>query len=157
MGGRVIVASVLGGGSTFTVEVAAARAVQAVATTQQRRVLNVDDREDVLAGLGELVQEMGFETDRALTAGAASNLLAARTYDTLLFDLQMPVTSGAELARDTRRGDGPNHAARFISMTAGEKTDEGRAWPFDQFVRKPISVRTLKCLLDARTSRPAPT
>lgn len=157
MGGRVTVASVLGGGSTFTVEVAAARAVQAVATTQQRRVLIVDDREDVLAGLGELVEEMGFETDRALTAGAASNLLAARTYDTVLFDLQMPVTSGAELARDTRRGDGPNHAARFISMTAGEKTDEGRAWPFDQFVRKPISVRTLKRLLDAQSPTPAPT
>ena len=157
MGGRVTVASVLGEGSTFTVEVAAARAVQAAATTQQRRVLIVDDREDVLAGLGELVEEMGFETDRALTAGAASNLLAARTYDTVLFDLQMPVTSGAELARDTRRGDGPNHAARFISMTAGEKTDEGRAWPFDQFVRKPISVRTLKRLLDVRTPTPAPT
>ncbi|MEP6876508.1 MAG: hybrid sensor histidine kinase/response regulator [Burkholderiales bacterium] len=157
MGGRVTVASVLGGGSTFTVEVAAAGAVQAAATTQQRRVLIVDDREDVLAGLGELVEEMGFETDRALTAGAASNLLAARTYDTVLFDLQMPVKSGAELARDTRRGDGPNHAARFISMTAGEGTDEGRAWPFDQFVRKPISVRTLKRLLDARTPTPAPT
>lgn len=157
MGGKVAVASVVGAGSTFTVEIAAARPEPLAATNQQRRILIVDDREDVLAGLGELVEEMGFQTDRALTAGAASNLLAARTYDTVLFDLQMPVTSGAELARDTRRGDGPNHAARFISMSAGEKTEEGRAWPFDLFVRKPISVRTLKRLLNARAPTPAPT
>ena len=154
MGGKVAVSSVMGEGSTFTVEVAATQAEEGVTLNRQRRVLIMDDREDVLSGLGELVEEMGFATDRALTTGAASNLLAARSYDTVLFDLQMPVMSGAELASDVRRGDGPNHSTRFIAMTAEEKTEEGRAWPFDQFVRKPISARTLKRLLDDRTPVP---
>lgn len=152
MGGKVAVASVVGGGSTFTVEIVAARAEEGIAPSQQRRVLIVDDREDVLSGLSELVEELGFKTDRASSAGAASNLLAARSYDTAMFDLQMPVTSGAELATEIRRSDGPNRSTPFIAMSAGEMTEEGRAWPFDQFVRMPVSIRTLKRSLGERSA-----
>ena len=157
MGGKVTVASAVGEGSTFKVEVAATQAEEEGTPNRQRRVLIVDDRKDVLSGLAELAQEMGFRTDRASSAGAASNLLAARTYATVMFDLQMPVMSGAELASDVRRGDGPNHSTQFIAMSAGEQTEEGRAWPFDHFVRKPISVRTLKRLLCEQTPVPGQT
>jgi len=157
LGGNVTVTSVVGEGSTFSVEVAASQPASPEAPAPRRRVLIVDDREDILGSLSELVEVLGYTTDRASTAGAAGNLLATHCYDAVLFDLQMPVVSGSELASEVRRGHGPNHATCFIAMTAGEDSEEGREWPFDHFVRKPVTARTLRRLLDAQTPTRVPT
>jgi CheY-like chemotaxis protein len=136
-------------GSTFKVEVAASGPAKPLAEESEGCILVIDDRQDVLGSLVEVIAELGYGAESALTAGAASNLLASRTYDAVFFDLQMPVKSGAELATEIRRGDGPNRGTRFIAMTAADESDAGRQWPFDDFVRKPIAARRLKRLLAA--------
>jgi signal transduction histidine kinase len=97
LGGTIDVSSRMGKGTTFTLEIPAqpvAAAESHEATEEPTgRVLVVDDREDVLDALASVIDELGFECDRAGSAAAAADLLTTRHYDTVLFDLDMPVKS----------------------------------------------------------------
>lgn len=157
LGGTISVQSELARGSTFSVSIPALPAVNGHSASSGQRVLVVDDREDVLTGLAAVISELGFVTDVAASVGVASNLLAVHKYDSILFDLQMPLKSGEELASDIRRTAGPNQHGQFIAMTASDDESAGRSWPFNAFARKPLSARKLKSLLSGRSQIQAPT
>ena len=150
LGGRVEVASMLGQGTTFTIEIPAEPVIDAQAAAEHGgatgRVLVVDDREDVLDALGSVVDELGFECDRALSAAVGANLLASRPYDIALLDLEMPLKGGAALAADTRNGQGPNRATRFVAMSASIVGQDVRHH-FDAFITKPIDRAALRHVL----------
>lgn len=162
LGGNVSAKSTPGRGTTFTVEVPVESAGEVVATPSSRaqtgRILVVDDRDDVLNSVAEVVDTIGFECDKAISVPIAINLLAMRRYDTILFDIEMPGRSGAELAAQTRRRRGPNQTARLIGMSACEIGDGLRS-AFDTCLAKPIDLAALRaCLLvaapTARRSQP---
>ncbi|MBK6616068.1 hybrid sensor histidine kinase/response regulator [Ottowia sp.] len=157
LGGSITVQSELAKGSTFSVSIPALQAAEDDCDQSGQRVLVVDDREDVLTGLAAVISELGFVTDVAASVGVASNLLAVHKYDIVLFDLQMPLKSGAELASDIRRTAGPNQHGQFIAMTASDDESAGRRWPFNAFARKPLSAGKLKSLLRARNQIQAQT
>ena len=162
LGGRVEVESQLGKGTTFTVEIPA-EPVESDGDDPARdsptgRVLIVDDRDDVLDALASVLDELGFECDRATSAAVAANLLASRGYDAALIDVEMPIKGGAELADETRRGKGPNASTRFIGMSAGEVSD-AVLLRFDACLPKPIEHGALRRILlgsghGARPSQP---
>jgi hypothetical protein len=64
----------------------------------ENRVLIVDDRHDVLAALTNICIRMGMQCDTASSAAMALNLLVVNSYGRVLIDLDMPGTSGEELA-----------------------------------------------------------
>ena len=147
LGGSVAVQSREGVGTTFGVEIPA-ELIDAEATATQPssdtgRVLIVDDRDDVLTGLISVLHQLGYECDRASTLAVAANLLAARRYDAVLLDIQMPVKSGAELAAETRRGNGPNRETRLLGMSAAEVAAKYVDGPFDACLAKPIDRNAL--------------
>jgi CheY-like chemotaxis protein len=107
------------------------------------RVLLVDDREDILVGLGSVIHELGYDCERASTTAAAANLLAMRRYDAVLIDIQMPGRSGADLAREVRRGNGPNRDTRLLGMSAAEVAARYADGPFDASLAKPIDRNAL--------------
>ena len=47
--------------------------------------------------LASVVEELGFECDRASSAAVGANLLAARVYDVALIDIEMPLKGGVAL------------------------------------------------------------
>ena len=163
LGGQIGVTSRAGQGTIFALEIPAERVdaadPEAPLGERTNRVLVVDDREDVLEALSSVIDELGFDCDRASSAAVAANLLAARRYDTVLFDLDMPVKSGVEIARETRRGEGLNAKARFIGMSAAEARDLGNE-PFDAILTKPLDQAALRQAVTggaylARPSQPA--
>ncbi len=122
------------------------------------RILIVDDLEDVREALASVANDLGLECDLAASSAVAANLLAARRYDAVLLDLEMPRKSGVETAMEVRRGDGPNRDAKFIGMSAGEPSQDVRA-AFDAWLGKPIRRSSLRQVLgltdsDFRPSQP---
>jgi CheY-like chemotaxis protein len=154
------VKSAAGKGTTFTLEVPAEPVEAAAPGDAPRgstgRVLVVDDREDVLHALVGVVDELGFECDPAASTAIGANLLAARRYDAVLLDIDMPGKGGAELAADTRRWSSPNRGTRFIGMSAGEAT-AGMAVHFDALLLKPIDHASLRRVLPGTGQGSRPT
>ncbi|MFM2057451.1 MAG: hypothetical protein RLY71_1836 [Pseudomonadota bacterium] len=150
LGGHIEVDSQEGGGSEFRVTIPVVpvedEPVMAPEQDQEQplRLLIVDDRADVRESLGAVASELGCHCDQADGAATAANLLAARTYDVVLIDLNMPIKRGDELASETRRGDGPNQSSRLIAMSAADLDGVGQAWPFDGFLAKPVDRHALK-------------
>ena len=147
LGGQIEVTSQLGKGTTFRVAIPAEPVDndddEAAPDSPTGRVLIVDDRDDVLDALASVLDELGFECDRATSAAVAANLLASRPYDAALLDIEMPIKGGAELAAETRRGKGPNAHTRFIAMSAGELDDDMKR-RFDACLTKPIDHGALR-------------
>jgi signal transduction histidine kinase/ActR/RegA family two-component response regulator len=151
LGGTISVSSQENVGTTFEVQIPAELidpdASTDDATRYERRVLIIDDREDVLTGLTSVIDELGYASDRASTIAVATNLLAARRYDAVLIDIQMPGKSGAELAAETRAGKGPNRETRLLGMSAAEVTAQYTDGPFDACLAKPIDRNALASAL----------
>lgn len=161
LGGKVEVKSEIGKGTTFTIAIPA-EPLESEGDTERDaptgRVLIVDDRDDVLDALASVLDELGFECDRATSAAVAANLLASRPYDAALVDVEMPIRGGADLAEEARRGKGPNAGTRFIGMSAGEVSD-AMLLRFDACLAKPIDHGALRRALlgsgsGARPSQP---
>lgn len=114
---------------------------------QGNQILIVDDRQDILDSLAALGGRLGYTCDTARSAAEAANFLASKRYDAALIDLEMPVKRGIELAKDVRRSDWPNKEIPLIAISAGEAAAEGRAWPFNQFLAKPIAIQRLEAAL----------
>jgi signal transduction histidine kinase len=146
--GSINVTSEVGKGTTFVVRIPAfideGRERMPTSRGMGARVLIIDDQKDIRDSLGELAKAMGFDCDVASSAGTAANLLAAQRYDVVLVDLGMPVKRGSELASETRRGKGMNSETYMIAISAGDTSGEGRAWPFNEMLEKPIQARRLK-------------
>jgi len=154
LGGTLQVTSALGKGTTFTVEIPAGfdlpEAADFADTDTHGRVLVVDDRSEVLDALDSVIDGLGYELDRAGSAAAATRLLAERHYDVVLLDLDRPVPGGTALVAETRRGDGPNRASHFISISAAGRSPEADP-SFDVRLANPVDESALRrALLAAR-------
>ena len=158
LGGKLAVTSRVGVGTTFNLEIP----VRLVDPESQEspfddakgRVLIVDDRNEVLDALVSVVDELGYEFDRASSAAAAASLLAQRAYDAVMLDVEMPGKGGAQLAAETRRGDGPNRTTRLICVTAADGVGD-TSGHFDVCLTKPIEHAALRrALLGARHGSP---
>ena len=157
--GSVRVRSAIGEGTTFSVTIPAepvSEAVPADTTAPREHVLVVDDRQEVLEGLVGVIRQLGFQCDTALSVGTAANLLGARSYGTVLLDLEMPIKSGRDVAIDVRRGDGPNKSSRIISISAADMPENQRGWPFDGHLTKPISMQALQRAIAPPASAASP-
>lgn len=64
-----------------------------------RRVLIVDDEQNVRRTLAVGLRLSGFEAEEAPGSEAAMALLAAKTFDVALLDLMLPEVNGLDLAR----------------------------------------------------------
>lgn len=145
LGGTVVVTSQLGRGTVFTLSIPA-EPIDPDSSEDEpsdfgARVLIVDDRDEVRNALVSVIDELGFDCDSAPSAAVAANLLAARRYGVVLLDVQMPVKSGAELAAETRSGNGPNRATRLIAMSANEWSGDAN---FAVCLTKPIDHAALR-------------
>ena len=68
-------------------------------TAAKRHILIVDDDQLLLAFLGEVVRQAGYETTEASSAEEALRQIAVREPDLALLDIHMSGMSGLELAK----------------------------------------------------------
>ena len=114
-------------------------------------VLIVDDEPDIRSLIKEILDDEGYVTTTAASAGEAEKLINARAPNLLLLDIWMPGMDGVSLLRKLTQKDQPAYPIVMMSghgtiETAVEATRLGA----DNFIEKPLS--TAKLLLAVRNA-----
>ena len=106
----------------------------------KRRVLLVDDDEDLLVVQGAVLEDEGFEVAVAANVNEALRLIAAERFDVLLSDLHMPDAGDGLTVVSAIRHSNPN-AVTFILSGYPQMDDAAKAilLQMDGVLTKPIS------------------
>ncbi|MCP4090399.1 MAG: sigma-54-dependent Fis family transcriptional regulator [Gammaproteobacteria bacterium] len=120
----------------------------------KQRVLIVDDEPDILELLEITLLRMGLETRSAADYSSATRMLNEETFDLCLTDMKLPDGDGITLV-DHIQQNYPNTPAAVI--TAHGSIDMAikamKCGAFD-FVSKPVSLETLRNLVDKALTLP---
>jgi signal transduction histidine kinase/CheY-like chemotaxis protein len=175
MGSAVELDSTPGQGSTFRFVLEFARAPMAGAergaarpTADEtarggvagRRVLVVEDNAVNRELAVTFLRRWGCSVDTAENGLAAVEKAAARPYDLILMDLQMPQLSGIDATSRIRRNlRGPNARTLIVAFTATNPEDnlaDVDAAGFDDYIAKPIDPDKLRATLERALARMTP-
>jgi CheY-like chemotaxis protein len=118
---------------------------------EPRRVLVVDDNQDIADGLGELLQTLGMETRVVYRGAAALDALSSFRPQVILLDIGMPGMDGYEVARQVRARF-PVARPKLIAVTGwGSERDRQRIREagFDHHLVKPVGADRLHRVLSA--------
>lgn len=156
----------LGKGAEFVVtlplappEKTAAKPVAAppAAVESSKRVLIVEDNEDIAETLAQLMAFSGHET--AVVHDGLTALKAAEEFDpeVALLDIGLPGIDGYEIARRLRRNPRTQSAALAALTGYGQSGDieRARSAGFDQHFTKPVDLAALQAFISAARSREA--
>ena len=159
MGGSLIVESVDGKGSTFTlslpvtvVEGAAAapvRPVEVSGSLAGRSILAADDHEVNRRILQLLLEPHGCRLTLVENGAEALEAASGQRFDAILMDMQMPVMDGLEATRRIRAGS-VNGSTPVIALTANAMDVHRAAWDatgVHAFLTKPIDPVVLATTL----------
>ena len=166
MEGEITVASEVGVGTTFGLNVVLAQAAsrdeekslvmeEAAASTQakdarrSRHLLVVEDNAVNLMVMRSVLSKLGFEQiDHALDGGEAVEKAATADYDLILMDCQMPKMDGYQATRRLREmGVGTPVVAMTAHALSGDR-EKCLAAGMDDYLTKPIVLDHLVAVLD---------
>ncbi|MDQ8027483.1 MAG: ATP-binding protein [Brevundimonas sp.] len=166
MGGELTAASVAGEGAAFTLTLTlplgepvaeeAGAEGEGPELSRQLRVLAVDDHEINRRTLALVLQPLDVELVTASDGASALEALAARPFDVVLMDVNMPGIDGNEATRRLRASDGINATTPVIGFSAGTEAAQVaacRAAGMTDWLAKPLEPAKLYAALD-RAMRP---
>jgi signal transduction histidine kinase/ActR/RegA family two-component response regulator len=160
MGGTIRLESELGRGSTFTFELtlpaaeappAAVSPAAQVSRAYGLHVLVVDDIETNRKVAGHILRRLGCTCDLAAGGTPALEAMAARQYDMVFMDLQMPDLDGFETTREIRLREGGGSRTPIVALTANTLAgDPERCFEsgMDDFLDKPVQPATMAAILE---------
>lgn len=174
MGGRIVVSSEPGRGSTFSFAIpvqetsgeASCMGNDGLPTRPHSghrrhgglRVLVAEDNATNQMLILRMLEKQGIVADLAVDGEQAVERVARERYDLVLMDMSMPGLSGVEAARAIRALDGPQ--PHIAALTANAFKSDRKACTeagMDSFLTKPVSVAQLQQLLDSVTRGPVGT
>ncbi len=151
MGGRILVESQPGVGSTFTLEVGLRRAAAAAESQNGRladlgpAVLAVEDDPIGITVLRHVLQRRLKNVDCVASGREALEAVERKHYDLILMDLQMPDINGLEAAAKIRQMNG-YASVPILALTAScsdQVREQCRAIGMQAFLSKPIDANEL--------------
>jgi two-component system NtrC family sensor kinase len=156
-GGRIMLATEEGRGSTFTVQLPLATTppppaedVRPGAPARRLRVLVVDDEPHILHYMRATLEAWGHIPVVASDGAEALALAGAEEFDLLISDLRMPRLGGREFYEELVRRR-PEQAARLVFSTGDTVRGDTLAFleSLDRpYLHKPFSLAELRRLLD---------
>lgn len=124
---------------------------------EKKKILIVDDEQDLCEVLQFNLSVAGYEVDVAYSAEEAISR-GIEQYDLLLLDVMMPVLSGFELAQKIKEDEKTGHIP-IIFITAKDAEDDtlhGFSLGADDYVTKPFSIREVVARVNAVLKRNQP-
>jgi len=110
-----------------------------------KRILLVDDEQDILDLLKYNLEAEGYETMTA-TNGLQALELAQNSPDLIILDVMLPGKDGWEVIRQLRQTESTKHIPVIFLTAKGGEVDEvvGLELGADDYIIKPISIRKLQ-------------
>jgi signal transduction histidine kinase len=115
-------------------------------TPPTRRVLLVEDDDDLRATVAEALTALGFDVDPVEDGRAALEHLRARRPDIVVLDLMMPVMDGWEFRIHQRRD--PSVADTPVVALSASHDATAAAVDADMFLRKPCSANAIAAAIE---------
>ncbi len=165
MGGHISLQSVVGQGSTFSLDIpvtitSSAPSITATQPARSRaaidtgcRVLIVDDHPVNLLLLRNMLKKIGFQQiDEAENGRQATDMYKAYPYKLILMDCQMPEMDGFEACIAIRSMEENSGPAKLIAVTADAMKgarEKCLASGMNDYISKPIAFESLHVILSA--------
>ena len=166
MGGRAWADSTLGQGSIFHIEARVDVAAAHAGTNEPEppapvsvplAILAVDDNRVNLLVVGQILDALGHQVAKAESGAEALEMLAAKPFDLLISDIQMPEMGGVELLRQLRATPGPNQMIPAIALTADVTSGDRNYYldrGFSDHSPKPIQIPHLLTAISRALEEP---
>jgi CheY-like chemotaxis protein len=120
------------------------------------KILMVDDDKDLLFMIGCYLENDDHEVDQAKNGAEAWKLIQSNTYDVMIFDWDLPDTTGLELCTKFRDDGGTTPIIMLTGrLELGDK-EKGLDSGADDYVTKPFEYKELAARLRAILRRSQP-
>lgn len=119
----------------------------------KKKILIIEDEEDLVKGLKLNLSDEGYEMDWAVNGVEGLRKALEKTPDLIILDIMLPEMDGLEVCRELRQ---KNIAIPIIMLTAkGEEIDKvvGLEIGADDYITKPFSIRELLARIKAHLRR----
>ncbi|MCC5970673.1 MAG: response regulator [Pararhodobacter sp.] len=116
------------------------------ALPSRKRILVVEDEDNIAIALDYLMTREGYEQKRIATGAGAVDLIREMRPDLVLLDVMLPEVSGYEICQNVRM-DPDLAAVKILMMTARGSAMErrkGLAMGADGFISKPFELKALR-------------
>ncbi len=112
---------------------------------EPRRILIVEDEEDIASLLEYHFQKAGFRTEKSGDGESAINAVTKRRPDLLVLDLMLPGMDGLEVCKMIRKEKDTQNLPIIMLTAKGDEVDRivGLELGADDYVVKPFSPREL--------------
>lgn len=114
--------------------------------TARKRILVVEDEDNIAIALNYLMMREGYEQHRTATGAGAVDLIREMQPDLVLLDVMLPEVSGYEICQNVRM-DPTLSTVKILMMTARGSAMErrkGLAMGADGFISKPFDLKVLR-------------
>ena len=155
-GGRIWAESEEGRGATFIVELPVRKEAMPVAEPavgveeekglEAKRILIVDDEEDIVALLARLLRKDGYQVSIAFSGQEALKKMAKEDYDLIISDVKMPGLDGRKLYEHIKETD-PELMKSIVFITGDTANADTRAflaWKENLHIEKPFDIEEVK-------------
>lgn len=161
MGGSVGVESAPGSGARFYLRLPLTAAIEPVVEAPHQplpsaTVLVVEDEDYNAWAAAAVLAKLGLPHERARTGREALALMAAKRFDVVLLDRNLPDLDGLEVAKQIREREADGPRAILLAVTAyctAEDREKCLAAGMDAFVGKPLTPQKLRRVLLAAGRR----
>jgi two-component system, OmpR family, KDP operon response regulator KdpE len=111
-------------------------------STQEARVLVVDDEPQIVRGLRVILQNAGYRVEEATTKKEALDAVSVRPPDAIVLDLVLPDGNGVEVLTEVRRW---SQVPVVVLSAVGDEEQKVRALDegADDYVTKPFGTEEL--------------
>lgn len=114
--------------------------------TERKRILVVEDEDNIAVALDYLMTREGYAQQRIATGAGAVELIRESKPDLVLLDVMLPEVSGYEICQNVRLDPALN-GVKILMMTARGSAMErrkGLAMGADGFISKPFELKALR-------------